>query len=247
MSFATFTKKMLTSKLTLNVVAGLSLFNVIGYMAMGQLNALLYFIVLAVLVRFFSKNMTLVLGVPLLLVNMLAMRGVLEGMETRAPSPESGSSKEIKKPVPAVADAKKKRKTANDAKTGQGLVMQPIEGTTAEEADNAAQTSGGEQEGKAGFEAGRRKSRRTAIDYASTIEDAYDELNAVLGSEGIQRLTTDTQHLMKQQMQLAEAMKNMGPMVESLAPMVKNLEGMMGDKNLGGMMDLAKKLTGGKA
>jgi len=241
MNLNSFAKKMLTSKLVLNVVGVLSLFNVIGYMVMGQMNALLYFIVLGVLVRFFSKNMTLVLGVPLLLVNMLAMRGTLEGMENPAhKSPESGSKK-----TTAIASKKKTKKTANDAKSGQGLAMEPVDEAADAMEDNAAQSSGGEQEGKAGFEAGRRKSRGTAIDYASTIEDAYDELNAVLGSEGIQRLTSDTQHLMKQQMQLAEAMKNMGPMVESLAPMVKNLEGMMGDKNLGGMMDLAKKLSGG--
>ena len=30
------------------------------------------------------------------------------------------------------------------------------------------------------------------IDYASTVEEAYDNLNSILGSEGIQNLTKDT-------------------------------------------------------
>ena len=94
-----------------------------------------------------------------------------------------------------------------------------------------------------GFENGRKKHDKYNIDYASTIEDAYDELNNILGSDGIQRLTSDTQKLMNQQMQLAEAMKGMGPMVESLSPMVEQLKGMMGDNGMQNMMDLAKQFT----
>ena len=90
------------------------------------------------------------------------------------------------------------------------------------------------------------------IDYATTIEDAYDELNNILGSDGIQRLTSDSQNLMKQQMQLAEAMKGMTPVIQSIAPMVENLKGMMGQmgdgkEGLGSIMDLAKKFAGGAA
>jgi len=224
--------KFLTNKWVLNVVAVLALFNVIGYAMMGNINTVLYFIVLAVLVRYFSKNMTIVLGVPLLIVNLLAMRGnTLEGMTNN----DNDTDKKV--PVEKENNVVKKNNNKPDQKSGQGLSMKPLDNLD----DNAAQ---GEQEGKAGFEAGRRKNRGNDIDYATTIEDAYDELNNILGSDGINRLTSDTQNLMKQQMQLAKAMESMGPMVESLAPMVKNLESMMGDNNLGGMMDLAKKLTG---
>ena len=129
-----------------------------------------------------------------------------------------------------------------DPKTGQGLPMQPLEDSVKQ--DVATQNTNGEQQG---FEPGRRKNRGNEIDYASTVEDAYDELNNILGSDGIQRLTSDTQHLMKQQMQLAEAMKGMAPMMESLAPMVENLKGMMGGNNIEEMMSLAKKFTGSSA
>ena len=111
--------------------------------------------------------------------------------------------------------------------------------------NNAAQSTGTEQQG---FEPGRRKNRGYDIDYATTIEDAYDELNNILGSDGIQRLTADTQNLMKQQMQLAEAMKGMGSLVESIQPMVGQLQEMMGTNgdsktSISGVMDLAKKMT----
>jgi hypothetical protein len=228
--------KFLTNKWVLNIVALLSLFNVIGYAVMGKINAVLYFIAFAVLVRYFSKNMTIVLGVPLIIVNLLAMRGnMLEGMENNKSSDsekKSDDQKQIDKIV-------KKNNNKPDPKTGQGLPMQPLEHVAEAEA-----ASSGE---KQGFEPGRRKNKAYNIDYATTVEDAYDELNNILGSDGIQRLTSDTQSLMKQQMQLAEAMKGMAPMMQSLAPMVENLKGMMGDNNVKGMMELAEKFTGSSA
>ncbi len=230
--------KFLTNKWVLNIVALLALFNVIGYAVMGNINAVLYFIVFAVLVRYFSKNMIIVLGVPLLIVNLLSMRGnMLEGMDNKQ---DTDNTSNDQKKIDTIVNNNMNKP---DPKTGQGLPMQPLE--HANDSDNVAtQSTGGEQQG---FEAGRRKNRGYDIDYATTVEDAYDELNNILGSDGIQRLTSDTQNLMKQQMQLAKAMESMGPMMESLAPMVENLKGMMGDGNVNEMMNLAKKLTGASA
>ena len=101
------------------------------------------------------------------------------------------------------------------------------------------------------FEVGRpKKGGAHDIDYASTIEDAYDELNKILGSDGIKRLTDDTQGLMKQQAQLAESMKGMAPLIQGMAPMMKQAQAILGDmgddkQGLGSIMNMAKKLAGG--
>lgn len=236
--------KFLTNKWVLNVVALLTLFNVIGYVVMGNMNAVLYFIVFAVLVRYFSKNMIIVLGVPLLIVNLLSMRGnMLEGMENNSDTNVSNetqqTSNKIKEDQDKINAMVKNNKNKPDPKTSQGLPMQPLE-------------QGSDNGDKQGFEAGRRKNRGHDIDYATTIEDAYDELNNILGGDGMQRLTSDTQGLMKQQLQLAEAMKNIEPMVQSMVPMVNQLKGMMGqiddDKGgLGGIMKMAQQFTGKSA
>jgi hypothetical protein len=234
--------KFLTNKWVLNIVAFLALFNIIGYAVIGNINAVLHFIVFAVLVRYFSKNMTIVLGVPLLLVNLLAMRGtMLEGMANADNEKKTQS-------VPAEDEQKKidtmvkAHKNKPDPKTSQGLPMQPLDETS--EPDTPAQSSEGDQQG---FESGRRKNRGYNIDYATTVEDAYDQLNTILGGEGVQRLTSDTQNLVKQQMQLAKAMESMAPMMHSLAPMVKNLQSMMGNTNFDSMAGLAEKLAGSAA
>ncbi len=243
--------KFLTNKWVLNIVAILALFNVIGYAVIGKIDLVLYFIVIAVLVRYFSKNMTIVLGVPLLFVNLFSLKGnMMEGMENNSTTPSSSNSpnkvaNQKSNDQTKIDNLVKSNVNKPDSKTAQGLVMNPVDQNAENDnsaQDNAAQTTGGEQQG---FESGRRKNKGYEIDYATTIEEAYEQLNGILGSDGIQRLTSDSQNLMKQQMQLAEAMKGMGPIIEQIAPMVQNLQGMMGDgKNgLGGIMDIAKKFT----
>lgn len=235
--------KLLTNKSVLNVILVLAVFNVIGYIVVGNINAVLYFIIFAVLIRYFSKNMIIILGIPLILVNLLVMKGnIMEGMENNTDKDENKPDENQKNIDKLVKNTKSKP----EPKTGQGLIMSHIENETeSNNEENAAQKTGGEQQG---FEPGRKKNRGYEIDYATTVEDAYDELNNILGSDGIQRLTSDTQNLMKQQMQLAEAMKGMTPVIKQIGPMVENLKGMMGQmgdgkEGLGGILDLAKKFT----
>ena len=192
--------------------------------------------------------MIVVLGIPLILVNLLAMKGnIMEGMENNNDKENENDNKNnIKTNEDQKNDDKlvKNNKSKLDPKTSQGLIMTNINSDVKTE-ENAAQTTNGKQQG---FESGRKKNRGNEIDYASTIEDAYDELNNILGSDGIQRLTSDTQNLMKQQMQLAEAMNGMTPVMQQIVPMVKNLKGMMGQmgdgkEGIGSILDLAKKFS----
>jgi hypothetical protein len=228
-------KKLLTNRIVLNIVGLLSIFNMIGYLISGNITPVLFFIVLAILITHFSRNMIIILGIPLILVNLFVMKASnIEGMETN-----TSNSVDTDKIKDAIAD-KQKSSTSDsssdkqDSKSKQGLPITPInsDSKTTDES----------------FEVGRAKKRGGGydIDYASTVEDAYDQLNSILGSEGIKRLTDDTQKLMQQQMQLAESMKGMGPMIKNMEPMMNQakslLEG-MDDNNggLGGIMELAKK------
>lgn len=232
------TTKLLTNKMVLNVVAILAFLNIIGYLMIGKLNNVAYFIIIAILTRYFSKNMIVVLGVPLVIINLLACKCVVtEGMNNRTGSNNNtdNNSKQNKQNKQKMADILKSKQNNNnnDKKNNEKY----LDDSTI---NNSIAANMNTQDG---FENGKKKHDKYNIDYASTIEDAYDELNNILGSDGIQRLTTDTQKLMNQQMQLAEAMKGMGPMVESLSPMVEQLKGMMGDNGMQNMMDLAKQFT----
>ena len=230
MNFKAGLSKFLTNKLVLNIVSLIALFNVIGYMVMGYFNIVVLFIIIAILVRYFSKNMIIVLGIPLILINLISLRKNIsfEGMENATTDANKEKTKET---------INKINKQANNAKSNVLDTQTPLE-PTADTVDNSES-----------FEAGRRKNRNTnsKIDYASTIEEAYDNLNSVLGSDGINRLTKDSQRLMKQQADLAESMKAMGPLMEQMGPMLNQAKEMMSSMNdgksgLGSVMGIANQL-----
>ncbi len=228
-------QKLLANKTVLNIVAGLSAFNMIGYLVLGKLTAILFFIVLAILITHFSKNMIIVLGVPLILVNLFVVMGlsnIIEGMENKTEGETDKTEGETGK---------------TEGETGK------TEGEADKTKGEADKTEGEkevkkEEKKEESFEVGRAKRRGAGsqIDYASTVEDAYDQLNSILGSDGIKNLTADTQKLMKQQMNLASSMKDIGPMIEGLGPMMKQAQDLLGGmegKGMGDIMEMAKKFT----
>jgi len=230
--------KILTNKWVLNIISFLALFNVIGYMVMGNFNNVIFFIILAVLVRNFSHNMIIVLGTPLLIVNLFAMKnGIMEGFK-------DGATKSVGDKDKSTDSSMGKK---DEDKTKQTAVSPMLPGTEApkKEVEEDSDIVSAASVKKDSFEVGRSKNGASKIDYASTIEDAYDDLNKILGSDGIKRLTDDTQGLMKQQMELAKSMEAMTPLVKSIAPMIGQMQGMMKNMDGAGVMDIAKKLASG--
>jgi hypothetical protein len=197
--------QILTNRIVLNVVFVVALLNIIGYLMIGSYHEIIQFILVALLTSYFSKNMIVVLGVPMVIVNLFARINTMrEGLE------------------------------------GSGKTKKPRT-VTEEKATNA---TGNSKEDES-FEVGR-KNGASEIDYASTVEDAYADLNNILGSDGIKRLTDDTQNLMKQQVELTKAMQGMGPLMAGLKPLMSQATQMMGSlKGEGGlkeMMSMANQL-----
>ena len=210
----------LTNKWVLNIVSILSILNIIGYISVGNINAVLFFILFAVLIRYFSKNMTIVLGLPLIIINLFSFQGnMIEGMDNKDPSTNDVSTNDVSTNDVSTNDVSTNDVSTNDDKKDE------IEVDISDTLDSNKTSEDNEQQG---FETGRRKNRGHNIDYATTVEDAYDELNNKLGSEGIKRLTADTQNLIEKQMKLAKTMEGMNKLVESIQPIVGQLQEMVG-------------------
>jgi hypothetical protein len=238
MKLKTVISNFLTNKWTLNIVSVLSLFTLIGYLMIRNFNAIAYFIALSLLLFYFSKNMIIVLGVPLILVNLFVYKNVIkEGLTNNTKTPDNkvvGSKKNTNS------------KLNYEKRTPQGLPKTKIDSDTT--LNSTIDSSDSNVNTDESFEVGRpKRGGGYNIDYASTVEDAYDELNKIIGGEGIKRLTTDTQGLMKQQLQLAEAMKSMGPLIKGMAPLMQQAQGILGgmkdQEGLGGIMEMAKKIS----
>ena len=214
-----FLSNLLTSKAALTIIFWLSLTNIIGYLIYNRFDVVVFFVLISVIITYFSKNMIIILGVPLILVNLsvLGKNRFKEGM--------TGGDED-----------KKEEKKVDGS---QPAVISPLDVNqpTTQRVDTEVKT-----EKPDSFEVGRNKNKsKYNVDYAATIEDAYDELNNILGSDGIKNLTSDTQNLMKQQKQLTEAMSQIGPLMQNVGPLLDQAKNMMGSmQNQGGMDQLNK-------
>jgi hypothetical protein len=182
--------------------------------------------------------MIIVLGIPLIIVNLLALKNISskEGMETNNKHSDT---------INKINDEKRRNEPAIPI-IGSDSSITNTTNTT-----NTGEVASSNVQSDEHFEVGRAKNGGSKIDYASTIENAYDDLNKVLGSEGIKSLTDDTQRLMKQQMDLAKSMEGLTPIVEKMMPMASKMQEMMESMNSSGsggmanIMDIAQKMAKG--
>jgi len=185
----------------------------------GNLNAIFLFIIFSLVVSYFSKNMIIILSITVLLTNLFSLNiNHMEGFEQSSNNPNKKDDL---------------KNTKNNDATEH--VLHSSIATSNE--DTIA------PENQSGFEVGRAK-KGNKIDYASTIKDAYSQLNELIGSDGIKNLTNDTQVLMKQQLQLAESMKSMTPLIEGITPLLSQAQGMLGNLDQGTMNNLASIAKG---
>ena len=242
--------KLLENKYVLYVVFFLAVTNVFGYMVMGNYKAIALFILVGYLVYNFNKNMIVVLAVPLILTSIFISAGVIRegnvnmdeksvigGAESAVKAGENSTThenadtvvpkkkledKDKDKKIPEIKNTKISPTTENQIDTTLTETGDDVPEGHTPDADSAMTTM-------------YKKNNR--IDYASTVEDAYGDLNKILGGDGIKRLTDDTQKLMGQQMQLAEAMKSMTPLLTQ----AKTLMGSFDMKQFGNITAMAKQ------
>lgn len=86
---------------------------------------------------------------------------------------------------------------------------------------------------------------KSDINYPATLEKAYDDLESLIGKEGIDKMTTDTSKLVEQQNNLLKNLENMTPLIEQTSKLLNilpidsmnNIQGSLGSviNNLKGL------------
>jgi hypothetical protein len=195
-------EKILNNKIVLHLVFVVSFIMVMCYIMTNKLDLVVYFVVLGLITSYFSKNMIIVLAVPIVLVGLFSgLNRVKEGMvESNTNRGDGDDNKNAQ-------NAKKEKKEEN-AKKEKKPVKKTEKFVTAKNENELHEIKR------------NRHKKGTDIDYAATVENAYDELNKILGGDGVKKLTEDTNHLMEQQMKLAEAMESFGPMMDKMGPLM---------------------------
>jgi len=226
--------KILNNKYFFYFILFLAVTNVLGYIASGNLNAIVFFILIAFLATKFNDNIVIALLIAIVLTNLFlsgqTTKKIKEGMTNKPDKNKKNvenNDKDNKKIIDGPVDnnSSKNVVSTDDSSSEPSTVITSSSSTNAPESMNNLSNK-----------------KRNRIDYASTVEQAYGNLHQILGEQGIKGLTEDTQKLVGQQQQLAEAMKSMTPLLETAKNMLDGFD----MKNLNGLADFAKNFTNAK-
>jgi len=238
MKIPKFVIKLITNKYVLYLVALMSALNVFGYMLLGNINAVITFVLIGFAMSFFSRNMIVVLAVPLILTNFfMAGIKIKEGLETMAKDTKDKKDKKpssntsVIYPIPPEATAESSTDATASATAD---ATADTEATTSEEFETRQPLEYTDVKKKG-------KNTATRLDHGATVENAYDTLNKIIGGPGFSKMTDDTKRLMEQQQKLAQSMEQFGPMLDSIKPFLDKAQGLLGNMDIKGISEMVNK------
>ena len=233
----------------------LVLLSILRHLSTKNINAVVLMALIGLLMSYFSKNMIIVLLTAFATVFILEMagsQGVMEGMVSKKKEDEDEDEDEddedessandkkgavkkgaVKKDdeedssnkgkVDATTEKKTEgNKTLNDKKNKQGMTKL-----------SPASYDGKDHDAEGGADGVKEANR---IDYASTLEQAYDNIENIIGEEGVRGLTDQTKSLMNQQKELMNNMKEMGPLLKSAEGFMHQMTGNGGIQGITNML-----------
>jgi|UniRef100_A0A6C0JC22 hypothetical protein len=198
-------RSLLKDKNVLRIVSLISVLNLMGYIMVRDLESVSFFVLVGFLATHFSKNMIIVLLVSIISTNFLTMSKKARTVYEGMTGKNSKKSK-----------SKEKSKNAEDDEEKEDGKEEDVEDADEELDENEAT-------GKAGN-----------VDYASTIEAAYDNIETHAGTAGIKKMankTEDLAGLMKQQESLIAGIETMEPMIERVTSLIDKVTSLAGGQS----------------
>jgi hypothetical protein len=213
---------LLKDKNALYIVFVMAILNILGYLLMSNVDAIVFLLMVGFLTSYFSKNMIVILLVAMVSTNLFVAvrnKGSKEGFGTKRKNDKDDKED---KDGEKEDDKKSDKDETNYKHTGSS------------DDDSKEDVKGAEEKPKKGSKKG------SYVDYAKTLEEAYTQLDKTVGKEGIEGLTKQTGALLEQQTAL---MSN----IKTIEPFLKTAESFMGKLDLekfGGLDKIMGNLGG---
>jgi hypothetical protein len=223
-------KSLLKNKKMLYIVLFFSVFNLFSYLMLKQLDAVAFFIIIGFLTSYFSKNMIIIMLTSVIstfiLVQINMLGKVQEGMVgEKTDSDDKAEEGTEKIPLTKKDEPKVLGEAPPDAKPAE-----PINGTqraaltTATPSKKDAFTQKLSPANYSAADDDDVPRHKPKIDYASTLESAYDNLDKMLGSDAIRNMTEDTGRLAEKQQILMGNIEKMTPIMEKAGSILNNFD-----------------------
>jgi hypothetical protein len=226
--------KLLENKNFYYVILALTALHLILYTYRGSYKSIAFLVLCAIIIYNFNKKPVVVLLLSLIATHFFVAGGnVYEGLENKVDEKIKNEENidKLKNTDPELANAATKVsegtinrenvKQIAEAKKNVAInVSSKIKDVNNPDMNESTSTST-EEPVPESFEGGKKGTVR--LDHAATIETAYDDLQNILGSDGISKLTDDTKKLMSQQKNLFNAMNELAPAVKETMSMLEGL------------------------
>ena len=235
---------MLNDKNVLYIVAFLAIMNFFGYIILRDSYALLIFLSVGFISTYFSKNMTVVLLSTLLLTNFITVlsRNFIvnkEGFDATAAETDAAASTTTADSADSPDSADSADATAKKPAVASGVAG--AGGASSKSSKKVAATASSTKMATTVQKPNSQKEAMTElspaslddeddlpinnrVDYAKTLEKAYDNLENLVGKDGVNGLTSQTTVLMDQQQKLMENMKSMEPLLKTAQSFLDKFE-----------------------
>jgi len=200
------------NKYVLYAVLLVAISNVLGYLTIRDYRSVTMFVCVGLLSTYFSKNMIVNLGAAIIFTNLFFANNLLEGLKNKDDKEDDKDKddKESKKEGMKKKDDKESKKEGmKDEKCPDGKCHDKAKKDAFTQNNVPSSSPAPATESEEDEEIGKR------IDYAATLEQAYDNLQNVLGTKGMQGLTEETQKLISQQSSLMKTLNTMSPVLQN--------------------------------
>lgn len=206
--------KIVDNKYFLYVALFLAVTTILGFLLMQNWNAIIFFILIALISSYLTTNMGIVLFVSVIGANLVLLKSSgKEGLESQT------STESVEK-TPNIINGE----------TSQPLTSNNLGNATQSSMDTQMDKIPSNTEAISSVHQNEKvKSSSSRLDYMKTMEEAYDNLDSMLDGESLGKLTSDTQKLMKTQQELFKTMETMAPMVGAAKEMLEGFN--MSDLN----------------
>lgn len=228
-----------TDKNVLYIMLVIAVVNLLGYLMLGNFEAVVFFVIVAYLSTFFTKNMVIVFLISILATNFLMatkvnFRNNKEGMQNNdkneTPTPTKATPTTPTKATPTTPTTSADPKPTNKAstKTSGEKKKEGMNGKLAPAKFNDADAD--DDEGDA------TPFPNTPAQQAKTVERAHDNLQNI-GGMGVS--AAQTEQVMQQQKILMDNMKTMQPFLETAERFLdkfnmKGIDGLLGKIGING-------------
>ena len=228
--------KLVNNKIVLYIVALICLFDILGYIMRYEFSAVLFFYLIGMITFNYTKNMTVVLGTALLMTSLMHLIRNMMGFKEGFKEGKDDEEKDLTEMVKKVAQQEGEK----DEEEGEEEEAEEVEEEEEQETVKNKKKSGYQNKMKLNpgmYNTPNKEQISKQLGKAGQMEKAYDNLDKMIGQEGIKSISSHTKKLVKQQNDLMKDLKDITPTLNEAVGAISKLD----LSKLGNMFDSVSK------